>query len=44
MDWLYGEAGNDILNGGDGNDTYVFNTNAALGVDSVIDSDGTDRW
>ncbi|MGV2333389.1 MAG UNVERIFIED_CONTAM: M10 family metallopeptidase C-terminal domain-containing protein [Planctomycetaceae bacterium] len=42
-DLLCGEAGNDRLIGGPGNDTYTFNTNTALGSDSLTDSSGIDQ-
>ncbi len=39
-DTLTGGAGNDTLTGGAGNDTYSFNTNSALGSDSIDESGG----
>ncbi len=41
-DTLTGGGGNDQLVGGAGNDIYRFNTNAALGTDSIIDRAGID--
>ena len=41
-DILMGLGGNDSLDGGDGNDQYRFDTDVALGVDSIQDSSGTD--
>ena len=39
---LTGGAGNDILAGGTGNDIYLFDTDSALGSDTVVDSAGVD--
>ncbi len=39
---LTGGAGNDALNGRSGNDTYAFNTDTALGTDTISDNAGTD--
>jgi Ca2+-binding RTX toxin-like protein len=39
---LLGDAGNDMLSGVSGNDVYKFNTNSALGSDTVLDSAGID--
>jgi Ca2+-binding RTX toxin-like protein len=39
-DTLTGGSGNDTLTGGAGNDTYNFNTNSALGSDSIDESGG----
>ncbi len=41
---LIGGAGNDALNGRGGNDTYAFNTDTALGTDTISDSAGTDTF
>jgi Ca2+-binding RTX toxin-like protein len=40
---LLGDAGNDVLSGVSGNDIYLFNTNSALGSDTVVDSAGIDK-
>ena len=39
-----GGAGNDVMTGGTGNDTYNFNTNSNLGIDTITEaaSGGTD--
>ena len=37
---LTGGGGNDTLTGGAGNDTYAFNTNLALGSDTIVESGG----
>jgi Ca2+-binding RTX toxin-like protein len=44
VDTLTGGAGNDTLTGGSGDDTYAFNTNSALGTDTVneLGGGGTD--
>ncbi len=44
-DTLTGGAGNDTLVAGLGNDTYAFNTNSALGTDTLAEAsgEGTDR-
>ena len=42
-DTLNSSAGDDVLDGGIGNDTYRFNSNAALGADTVTDSAGIDE-
>ena len=39
---LRGNGGNDSLNGSSGNDTYQFDTDVALGTDTITDSAGTD--
>lgn len=39
-DSLTGNAGNDSLTGDAGNDTYAFNTNSALGTDTVTEASG----
>lgn len=39
-DTVTGNALNNIMSGGAGNDTYTFNTNTALGADTVLDSAG----
>lgn len=39
-DTLTGGAGDDTLTGGGGNDTYNFNTNSALGSDTIDESGG----
>ncbi|MEI6533804.1 MAG: Calx-beta domain-containing protein [Verrucomicrobiaceae bacterium] len=39
---LTGGAGNDNLDGRGGNDTYVFDTDASLGTDTISDSGGID--
>ncbi|HMR99947.1 MAG TPA: M10 family metallopeptidase C-terminal domain-containing protein [Anaerolineales bacterium] len=39
-DSLTGNAGNDSLTGDAGNDTYAFNTNTALGTDTVTEASG----
>src|SRR2546422_7755170 len=39
---LVGGSGTDTLDGGAGNDTYVFNTDAPLGSDTVSDAAGID--
>ena len=41
-DILTGNTLNNTLNGGAGNETYVFNTNTPLGSDTVTDSAGSD--
>ncbi|MFM7845525.1 MAG: beta strand repeat-containing protein, partial [Planctomycetota bacterium] len=41
-DTLVGLASNDTLNGGLGNDTYAFDTNGALGIDTLSDAGGID--
>ncbi|KGF73231.1 hypothetical protein DO97_01155 [Neosynechococcus sphagnicola sy1] len=41
-DTLSGGAGNDLLFGNDGNDIYRFDTDVALGSDTITDSSGTD--
>jgi len=40
---LEGRAGDDFLDGGSANDLYVFDTDTALGSDTVTDVSGTDR-
>jgi Ca2+-binding RTX toxin-like protein len=44
-DTLNGGAGDDTLTGGTGNDVYVFDTNTALGTDTITEvaGEGTDR-
>ncbi len=37
-DRLTGEAGDDSMFGGDGNDTYLFDADAPLGIDTVVDN------
>ena len=39
-DTLTGGAGNDTLTGSTGNDVFAFNTNSALGTDTVIEASG----
>lgn len=39
-DTLTGGSGNDSLLGGAGNDTYAFDTDSALGMDTITESDG----
>ena len=39
-DTLTGGAANDLLTGGAGNDTYAFNTNLALGSDTINEAGG----
>ncbi len=39
---LEGLGGNDMLDGGLGNDVYVFNADSNLGLDTLSDSDGVD--
>ena len=41
-DTLTGNSLNNVLTGGAGDDTYLFNTNTALGSDNVIDTLGID--
>lgn len=41
-DLLIGNAGDDVLNGGQQNDRYQFDTDIALGSDTIIDADGMD--
>jgi Ca2+-binding RTX toxin-like protein len=41
-DTLSGGGGNDQLIGGSGNDSYFFDTDLALGIDSILDGGGTD--
>lgn len=38
---LYGESGNDILTGGEGSDTFVFDANNAPGNEIITDFDAT---
>jgi Ca2+-binding RTX toxin-like protein len=38
-DWMLGTRGNNVLTGGDGNDTFVFNR--VLGHDTITDFDAT---
>lgn len=42
-DTLTGAGGDDLLDSGAGNDIYQFNTDTALGSDSITDSSGIDR-
>ena len=41
-DTLTGNSLNNVLTGGAGDDTYLFNTNTALGSDNVVDTLGID--
>lgn len=41
-DTLVGAGGNDALSGGYGDDTYLFDADTQLGIDTVEDVDGTD--
>ncbi len=41
-DTITGNSRNNVLNGGAGDDQYLFNTDTALGADTVIDSAGVD--
>lgn len=40
---LVGLAGNDLLTGGTGDDTYTFDTDSALGSDTIVEAGGIDR-
>ncbi|MFM9115525.1 MAG: calcium-binding protein, partial [Planctomycetota bacterium] len=42
QDVLLGSSGNDTLKGGDGDERYLFNTDTALGTDTLADSSGQD--
>ena len=39
---MFGGSGNDTLDGGAGNDTYLFDTDLVLGSDRLIDASGID--
>ncbi len=41
-DWFLGTKLDDIYSGGDGDDTYAFNADIDIGMDTILDSDGTD--
>jgi Ca2+-binding RTX toxin-like protein len=44
LDTLVGGAGNDALNGGSENDRYEWDTDSALGTDTIVDPSGTDHF